>query len=167
MIGAIVESAATDANRFAPNAAKARDPAANANSPTIGGKPMSREEADARVRGTTGEPLKDEDLAAVGNRAILVRLLHNLINIARRDEDAPGVLRYLDAILTVKPDSAQDRWVRAVIRFQVGNRPGAGEDANWLLENRPVGRLVRAPGRDLRRFASLRRSCHCGAVPSS
>ena len=42
MIGAIVESAATDANRFAPNAAKARDPAANANSPTIGGKPMSR-----------------------------------------------------------------------------------------------------------------------------
>src|SRR5262249_26387158 len=42
MIGAIVESAATEANRLAPSAANARAPAANANSPVIGGRPIRR-----------------------------------------------------------------------------------------------------------------------------
>ena len=42
MIGAIVESAATDANRFAPNAAKARNPAAANAEIQFGGNPMSR-----------------------------------------------------------------------------------------------------------------------------
>jgi hypothetical protein len=36
MIGAIVESAATEANRFDPSAANANEPAANANSPAMG-----------------------------------------------------------------------------------------------------------------------------------
>ena len=32
------------------------------------------------------------------------------------------MLRYLDAILTVTPDAAEERWVRAVLRYQTGDR---------------------------------------------
>ena len=42
MIGAMVESAPTDIKRLAPKAANAREPAAKANTPLIGGMPASR-----------------------------------------------------------------------------------------------------------------------------
>ena len=41
MIGAMVESAATEANRFDPRAANANEPAANANRPAIGERCIS------------------------------------------------------------------------------------------------------------------------------
>ena len=42
MMGAMVESAPTDIKRLAPKAANAREPAAKANTPLIGGMPASR-----------------------------------------------------------------------------------------------------------------------------
>jgi hypothetical protein len=49
------------------------------------------------------------------------------------------MLRYLDAIVAVAPDAAEERWTRAVLRFQAGNPDGAKEDADWLLEKAPRG----------------------------
>jgi regulator of sirC expression with transglutaminase-like and TPR domain len=89
--------------------------------------------------GITGEALKEEHLKATPKRAIVVRMLHNLLNIARGERDGETMLHYLDAILTVDPDSADDRWVRAVLRFQAGQRDGARADADWLLEKKPAG----------------------------
>jgi serine protease Do len=104
-----------------------------------GGVPLSREEAAKRVESNTGEPLREEHLAAAPKRAIVVRMLHNLIGLADRDHDADALLRYLDAIVAVAPDSGDERWARAVLRFRAGQRQAALEDVDWLLEHEPKG----------------------------
>jgi regulator of sirC expression with transglutaminase-like and TPR domain len=66
-------------------------------------------------------------------------MLHNLRGIAGRDEDLPAMLRYLDAALLISPESPEDRWFRAIFRYQQANRAGALEDVNWLLAHEPEG----------------------------
>src|SRR5262249_12741822 len=78
-----------------------------------GARPLSRDEAAKLVESYTGQPLRDEQLAAVSKKAILVRMLHNLLRFPREERDAKGMLRYLDTILTISPDAAEDRWMRA------------------------------------------------------
>src|SRR5262249_6316559 len=56
-----------------------------------GGQPLSRDEADKKVRALARRPLKDEDLAPVTKRAIVVRMLHNLLGIARDERDGMGM----------------------------------------------------------------------------
>ncbi len=104
-----------------------------------GGIPLSRAQAAKKVENLTGEPLKDEHLAAATNRQILARMLTNLLGIARSDRDVSGALRYLDAIVAVDPTAAEERWMRAVIRSQVGEKPQALEDVEWLLKHQPKG----------------------------
>src|SRR5581483_1333230 len=58
-----------------------------------GAKPLSREEAAKKVEAITGEPLRDEHLAAVTKRAIIVRMLHNLLGVARSERDGKAMLR--------------------------------------------------------------------------
>jgi serine protease Do len=114
------------------------------------GKLLSREDAAKKVEAITEQPLKDEHLAAMPKKAIIVRMLHNLMGISRSERDGEGMLRYLDTILAVAPEEAADRWTRAVLRFQAGQRQGAIDDAEWLLENNPEGI-------DLDRVKELRR----------
>jgi regulator of sirC expression with transglutaminase-like and TPR domain len=104
-----------------------------------GGVPMTREEAERRVKAATGGPLRDEHLAAATKKAILVRMLHNLMGLARAEKDADGMLRYLDAMLTIQEDAAEERWLRAVLRYQTGQREGVMEDTDWLLRHHPEG----------------------------
>ncbi|MGH7193694.1 MAG: tetratricopeptide repeat protein, partial [Candidatus Saccharimonadales bacterium] len=114
-------------------------------------QPLSREQMEARVLAATGQPLDETQLAAVSKRALLVRMLRNLHAIAARDQDMPGVLRYLDAILTLTPDSAEDRMYRAFFRYQTGRGASALEDLDWLIANEP-------PGIELDRVRQLRDS---------
>jgi regulator of sirC expression with transglutaminase-like and TPR domain len=107
-----------------------------------GGSVLSQAEAQQRVRDITGQPLKKEHLAAVTKKAILVRMLQNLINITRAEGDVKGVLRYLDTILALTPEAADERLLRAAGRFQLGNRQGALEDVEWLLDHHPEGMKV-------------------------
>jgi regulator of sirC expression with transglutaminase-like and TPR domain len=104
-----------------------------------GGKEMTRDEADRRVRAQLERPLQDGDLATTGKKAILVRILHNLLGLAQGDEDMLGALRYLDAIVTVTPDAGRERWMRALLRYNTRQREAAREDADWLLEHHPEG----------------------------
>jgi regulator of sirC expression with transglutaminase-like and TPR domain/S1-C subfamily serine protease len=104
-----------------------------------GGAVMTREEASRKVRDTTGGDLEEEHLAAVPKQAIIVRMLRNLLRVAQGERDAAGALRYVEAILTLTPDSAPDRGMRAGLRYQAGDRKGSLEDIDWLLENRPEG----------------------------
>jgi regulator of sirC expression with transglutaminase-like and TPR domain len=104
-----------------------------------GGKLLTRAEAEEKVQATTGQPLGDEDVAPATKRAIVVRMLHNLLNLARGDRDLEGMLRYLDAILAVAPDAGRERGLRAVLRAQTGRRDEARQDVNWLLEHKPEG----------------------------
>ncbi|HWB13825.1 MAG TPA: transglutaminase family protein [Pirellulales bacterium] len=113
------------------------------------GQRLTREQAQARVLGATGQPLDDEQLRPVGKRAWLVRMLRNLQSLAGRSRDLAGLLRYLDAILTITPDSAEDRMYRAFYRYQSGLGRLALDDIDWLLAHEP-------PGIDLERVAQLR-----------
>src|SRR5262245_6722774 len=104
-----------------------------------GGKPLSREDAEKRVEEASGQPLKEEHLAAATKKAIVVRMLHNLLGLADRAEDREGMLRYFDTILAVEPDAGPERWNRALLRFQTGQRKEALEDVDWMLEHAPKG----------------------------
>jgi serine protease Do len=104
-----------------------------------GGTMLRREDAVKRVEAATGKPFQDEYLAAATKQAIVVRMLHNLLGLAERDQDGDGMLRYLDAILAVAPSSHAERWNRALLRLRAGQRQGALEDTDYLLEHGPDG----------------------------
>ncbi len=103
------------------------------------GRTLSREQAGELVQAATGRALGEDDLKPASPRAILVRMLHNLRGVAGRGEDVPAMLRYLDAILTISPESPEDRMYRAFFRYQSGSRERALEDIAWLLEHEPEG----------------------------
>jgi serine protease Do len=104
-----------------------------------GGQALSREDAEKKVHDITERPLRDEDLAAVDKRTIVVRMLHNLLNVAEREKDQESMLRYLSAIIAVAPDAAQQRGMRAILRHKAGDRDGALQDVDWLIEHQPEG----------------------------
>ncbi len=104
-----------------------------------GGQFLSRADAEKKVKEITGRPLRDEHLTPTTKKAIIVRMLHNLMTIARNDEDAEGMLRYLDTILAVAADAGDERWMRAQLRFHTGRREGSLEDTDWLLKHEPEG----------------------------
>jgi regulator of sirC expression with transglutaminase-like and TPR domain len=104
-----------------------------------GGARMSRADADRKVRALAGRGLVDGDLNAVPGRMIIVRVLHNLLNVARQERDTAGMVRYLDAILAIHPSAVDERGMRAGLRYQAGDLAGARADVDWLLENKPEG----------------------------
>jgi regulator of sirC expression with transglutaminase-like and TPR domain len=104
-----------------------------------GGRPLSREEAGQIARAFTGQEVPEEDLRPVSKKAILIRMLHNLLGLTRGTGDAKSALRYLDTILAMAPDAAKERLLRAMARLQTGNKAGAREDVDWLLEHEPEG----------------------------
>jgi serine protease Do len=100
---------------------------------------LTLKQVQARVLGATGQPLDDEYLKPVTKRAWLVRMLRNLQAIVGRSRDVRAMLRYLDAVLAIVPDSAEDRMYRAFFRYQNGHGQMALEDVDWLLSHEPQG----------------------------
>jgi hypothetical protein len=66
-------------------------------------------------------------------------MLHNLLGVAQRAQDAEGMLRYLDVLVAISPDTGDERWMRAVMLFRTGRRDEAIRDVDWLLDHRPEG----------------------------
>jgi regulator of sirC expression with transglutaminase-like and TPR domain len=104
-----------------------------------GGARMSRDDAARKMLSVTGRELRDEHLSAVPKRLIVVRMLHNLLNVAQGERDPVGMLRYLDAIVAIEPKAGEERGIRAGLRFRAGDVKGALEDVDWLLDNKPEG----------------------------
>lgn len=104
-----------------------------------GGKELSRTDAEARVKEITRRPLRAEHLQPMTRKAILQRMLHNLLGVAQREGQPRDMLGYLDTLLTLDPEAAEERGQRAAVRFQLGDRVGALEDLDWLLQHRPEG----------------------------
>ena len=88
-------------------------------------------------RDLQGRDLTDDLLATVGPKAILVRMINNLLSIATREDDAPAMHRYLDAMLAVDPESGRERVMRMLIANRLGRKDAARADALWLLERAP------------------------------
>jgi regulator of sirC expression with transglutaminase-like and TPR domain len=104
-----------------------------------GGTALSKDDAEKKVRNITSRPLAKEDLIATTKRAIVVRMLHNLLGVARGERDGESMLRYLDAILTLAPDAGADRWLRAQLRYHAGQKEACLTDVEWLIDKQPVG----------------------------
>ena len=115
-----------------------------------GGAFLSKKDT-AKIVAKFGKSLKDEYLAETGKKAILVRMLHNLLSLAQDEKDVDGMLRYVDAILTITPASPSERWIRAVLRYEMGHHEGALVDVDWLLDNNP-GEVPLERVRELRRL---------------
>jgi regulator of sirC expression with transglutaminase-like and TPR domain len=104
-----------------------------------GGKEMTRADAEKRVRAQFDRALTDDDLAETGKKAILTRMLQNLLGLAQEDQDVFGALRYLDAMVTIAPEAGRERWMRAVLRYNTRENDAAREDVDWLIEHHPAG----------------------------
>ncbi len=114
------------------------------------GKLMSRAEAEAKVKKVTGRAPEEDDFKPATKKMIVVRMLHNLINVAETEKDRGSILRYLDGIVAVDAEAHEERWARAVFRFQAGQRAGSLADCEHLLKQNP-------PGADLERVRELMR----------
>jgi serine protease Do len=115
-----------------------------------GGKALSEDDAGKIVERITGKPLEPDSLKPITKKGIIVRMLHNLANVAQREQDLDGLLAYFDGILAVEPQAHEERWVRAVLRWKAGRPEAAIPDLEWFLENNP-------PGVDLERVRELHR----------
>ncbi len=104
-----------------------------------GGKEMTRADAEKRVKAQYDRELNDDDLAETGKKAILTRILQNLLGLAQEDQDVIAALRYLDAMVTVAPDAGRERWMRAILRYNTRQREEARQDVDWLIEHHPAG----------------------------
>jgi len=104
-----------------------------------GGKPMTRDEADEKVRSITGQPLTDAHLQAARKRDIVLRMIQNLMGIAQRSGDSEAMLRYLEAVVEIEPSAVRERGMRAVLRFQTGRKQGAVADLDHLIDAKPEG----------------------------
>ncbi len=99
---------------------------------------VSREEANRRVKEATERDLKDEDLVAMTKRAIIGRMLNNLVGVAGNDTGA--IERYLDALVAIEaPNVAQSHLMRALVRYRRAHAAAAQEDVDWLMEHKPEG----------------------------
>ena len=70
------------------------------------GERLTRDDLAERLREQQGMELAERHLATASTRQILARMLGNLEGIASREQDAPAMLRYLDAMLTVDSSAA-------------------------------------------------------------
>ena len=115
-----------------------------------GGKVLTRGDAVELVADNV-DRIGEQDFAPAKKREIIARMLNNLLGIALREGRTADTLRYLDAILALKPDSVPDRLQRARALMQRGDNAAAKEDLRWLLDHQP-------DSVDLERLGELYRS---------
>ncbi|HKA07921.1 MAG TPA: transglutaminase-like domain-containing protein, partial [Gemmataceae bacterium] len=115
------------------------------------GELMTADEAKKKAAGFTDKEVGDEVLKPVTKKAIIVRMLHNLLGVAQREQDVDAGLRYLDGILTLTPDAGQDRMMRAGIYLSKGMKAEALADVQYLIDH-PVD------GVDERQLQRLKRA---------
>ena len=111
-----------------------------------GAIPLSRADAARRVREFADRELTDKDLAPSTKRAIVVRMLHNLLQVASNARDLPAMVRYLDAIVAVDPESAEDRWMRPGLQPACGARRHSQARPRLASRQKAAGNRPR-PGR--------------------
>ena len=116
-----------------------------------GGVTMTNQEAMEKIVKATGTLPKKKDFLAASKKSILTRMLHNLINVADAEKDQDAMLRYLDALLAIDGNAHEERFARAVMRFQVGQTQEALRDCDYLLDNASEDAI------DLDRVHELRR----------
>lgn len=70
---------------------------------------------------------------------IISRMLRNLKTIAIDEKDFSGALNYVNALLALAPEDAQERLSRALLLVQSKKGEEAKPDLEWLLKEKPEG----------------------------
>ncbi|MCR9229683.1 MAG: tetratricopeptide repeat protein [bacterium] len=104
-----------------------------------GGEPLSDEAAKVMILTANGGRFDGEFLKSQPKREIIQRMLRNLLNLARDDEDVQAMLRYVETMIAIDEELLQERWLRAVLRYQTGRIAEAIADTDYLLEKSPEG----------------------------
>jgi regulator of sirC expression with transglutaminase-like and TPR domain len=108
---------------------------------------MSREDAEAIIRGRFGKQLSEEELesaikdflTASTPQSIIIRMLTNLRGVAEESRDIDAMLRYLGTVLVVNPDHLESRARRIDLQIRADRLQEAITDIDWMLEKRPEG----------------------------
>lgn len=104
--------------------------------PFEGGTPMSLEDADALLR-AAGYPTNASEFPVAHRGEIISRMLRNLKGIAIEERDFRCARDYVDVLLAIDPDDAQERLSRALLHLQLEEAEAARPDLQWLLDNEP------------------------------
>ena len=107
--------------------------------PFDGGNYLSQASAEELVRANTGRSFVPESLAKSGERNIVLRMLRNLMGLAQESDSPAELLCYVETVVALQPDSAFDRWSRAVLLIQSRQFGAAKKDLEWLLQAKPTG----------------------------
>jgi regulator of sirC expression with transglutaminase-like and TPR domain len=113
------------------------------------GELLTAEQAKTKATDFAGREVGDEGLEPVAKKTIVVRMLHNLLGLARRDQDTDAGLRYLDGILRLDPSDGQSRMMRAGIYLSKHQKAEALADVQYLIDH-PT------PGLDLKRLKEFK-----------
>jgi len=114
-----------------------------------GGKTLSDESARVIILSGNGGRVDEKFLEAQPKKEIIKRMLRNLLNLARDSEDVQSMLRYVETMIAIDEELLEERWLRAVLRYQTGRITEAMVDADYLLDKSPEGF-------DLRRIREFR-----------
>ncbi len=125
-----------------------------------GGKIISRREAEDIAWSITRTFPNDTDFKASPPRAMAVRLLRNLVGLEMNERRPSEARSYIELILAVSPEESQERFQRALLRYQDEDLDGAKEDFDWLLHRRP-------PGLDYGRLQQFRDQLESEAAPAA
>ena len=119
--------------------------------PFHGGKLLSRADAVQIVRDYANRDLNERDLQPSPPRDTLTRMLNNLLNQAQREQDREGMLRFLEGLVALSPESINFRGLRAVVRSETGRKAAAISDLDWILQQ-PLAPADMARIRDMRKY---------------
>jgi regulator of sirC expression with transglutaminase-like and TPR domain len=114
------------------------------------GRVINRSGAVQEIWDLLGSPPEKSTFEPAKPREIAIRMLRNLVDLEINQNKTPdGAADYIELLLAIQPDAAQERFQRALLRLQDDNMQGARDDLDWLLEHRP-------PGIDYRRLEVFR-----------
>ena len=114
------------------------------------GKIRPLEEVKQKAIEATGGEMKNRFLEPLKKKAIITRMVRNLLRVAQEDQDLDAGLRYLDVILALEPESSTDRFMRAAVRYSRSLMKEAKEDVDYLIDH-PSEEV------DMRRVKDLKR----------
>jgi regulator of sirC expression with transglutaminase-like and TPR domain len=100
------------------------------------GKKMSQAELATHL-GFAGS-LPEESFLPAGKKQIIIRMVRNLIGL-QLDTKAAEALPYLNLVLTISPEETSERFSRAIVLYQNGDKRMAKRDIQWLLDKAPAG----------------------------
>ncbi|MCP4846961.1 MAG: tetratricopeptide repeat protein [Verrucomicrobiaceae bacterium] len=102
------------------------------------GKPLTAGEANKIIDSFGGGGVLS-DYPPSGKRAIIQRMVYNLKGISIEEKDYLAALRYVNLLIALDPNDAQEHLSRALLHVQNGQGDKAKPDLEWLFERKPEG----------------------------